>query len=242
MPLTLLPQRADLAVGVPRSFVGSGGLPPYSYRLEGKGGIDAASGIYTAPRELPRKPQDQQATIIVTDANGDEAEADVYICTPMVLLCRILQKELALPDGRVYLWDQKINSPTDLGLFIAISALNPKCYSNINRFDPATNAQLQQSSWVCQMDVDIISQGPEARDRKEEVVMSLNSQYSVQQQDLNSFSIGVIPTAIRNLSEIDGGAIPYRFNFSVNLMYTVTKNQAAEYFDTFEPSELSVDP
>lgn len=239
--LTIAPAFAELAQGVPRNFSGFGGVEPYAYTLSGVGAIDAASGTYTAPATLPRA-KDQVATVIVTDANGDTAEADVYICTPLQLLGRIIQRELGLQEGHVYLWDQKINEPKNEGLFIAISALNPKCYANTNTFNPATNAQEQSSSWATGVDIDIISRGPEARDRKEEVVMALKSQYSVQQQELNSISIASIPTAIRNLSELDGTAIPYRFNFSVNLLYNIKKIQAAAYMDTFPAPTVSVDP
>lgn len=247
MPLQLLPIRADLAPGVPRPFSAAGGTPPYVFSLEGKGSIvpdtvDTENCLYRSPEYFPEDVRDQIATLVVTDSTGATAESEIAIGSPLILLCKIIQRELNLNEGRVYLWDQKINAPEDKGLFVAISALVPKLYGNVNRFNPATNAQEQQSSWSTQVEIDIISKGSEARDRFPEVAMALNSQYSVQQQELNSFSIGIIPTAIRNLSGIDGAAIPYRFNFSVNLMYTVTKKQSAEYFDTFEDPEILVDP
>lgn len=242
MPLTLLPEIAELAICAPMPFGAFGGTPPYVYSLaSGYGTIDPATGFYTAPSIQP-DPRAQPTIVEVTDANGDTAESEIFICTALQLLGRIIQRELGLEEGRVYLWDQKINAPTDKGLFIAISALSPKCYANINKFNPDTQNQEQQSSWATDVDVDIISRGPEARDRKEEVVMALKSQYSEQQQERNSFAIASIPTAIRNLSEIDGTAIPYRFNFSLRLLYTVKKIQPAGYMDTFPTPTVLVDP
>jgi hypothetical protein len=238
--LAISPSIAELAVGVPRPMAAFGGTPPYTFTLVGAGNFNASTLIYTAPSVQPEP--NAQPILRVVDDVGDEAEAEIFICTPLQLLGRIIQREMGLSDGRVYLWDQKINAPTDKGLFIAISALNPKAYANINKFNYVTNRQEQSSNWATGVDIDIISRGPEARDRKEEVVMALKSQYSLQQQELNSFSIASLPTAIRNLSEIDGAAIPYRFNFSVNLLYNVRKIQPAEYFDTFETPELLVDP
>jgi hypothetical protein len=241
MSLSILPAVADLAVGVPRNFQAFGGTPPYSYSLRGKGSLDVV-GNYVAPAVLPREVKEQVAVITVTDAANATASAEVFICSPLLLLGKIIQRELGLFDGRVFLWDQKINSPTDQDMWVAISALSPKCYSNRNYFNPLTNMQEQQSSWCTDVDVDIISRGPEARDRKEEVVMALKSQHAVQQMELNSFSVSQIPSSIRNLSEVDGAAIPYRFNFSVKLLYNVKKIQPAAYFDTFEASEVLVDP
>ncbi len=239
--LTLAPAIAELAVGVPRSFLASGGLEPYVYSLiTGAGSIDS-DGVYTAPNVVPA-PDAAPVIVCVTDANGNKAESEVLVCRPVELLGLIIQRELGLRDGSVRLWDQKLNAPGDKGLFVVLSELTPKCYANMNEFNPATNAQEQSSNWVCAIDVDIISRGNEAMTRKEEVVMALKSQYSLQQQELNGFSIAQIPTAIRNLSQIDGAAIPYRFNFSVNLLYNVKKIQPAEYFDVFETPELVVDP
>lgn len=246
MTLQIAPAYAELAAGVPRNFQWSGGTPPYQARLTGEGQFsledNLVAGNYVAPFPQPQDVRKQVATITVTDSLGASVEADIFICTPLQLLGRILQRELGLDEGRVYLWDQKINAPTDSGLFIAISALAPKCYSNRNYFNSETDNQEQGSSWATDVDIDIISRGPEARDRKEEVVMALASQYSVQQQELNSFSIAQIPTSIRNLSEIDGAAIPYRFNFSVKLLYNVKKIQPAAFFDTFEDAEVLTDP
>ncbi len=241
MSLILFPPIVEVAVGVPKTVGAFGGVPPYSFSLDGVGSFDETTLVYTAPNALPNG-KDQVAILSVQDANGDTADSEIFICTPLQLMGRIIQRELGLQEGRVYFWDQKINAPTDQGLFIAISALTPKCYSNRNVFNPATNAQDQSSSWATDVDVDIISRGPEARDRKEEVVMALKSQYSIQQQELNSFSLASIPTSIRNLSEIDGAAIPYRFNFSVKLLYNVQKIQPAEYFDTFLAPTVLVDP
>lgn len=242
MATRLLPTFAELAVSVPRPFVASGGTGPYTIELiSGAGTWNNSTLTYTAPSTLPSA-RDAPIILRATDANGVQAESEIFVCTALQLLGRIIQREMGLEDGRVYLWDQKINEPKNQGLFVAISAVSPKPYANVNRFVPATNEQEQQSCWATEVDVDIISRGTEARDRKEEVVMALASQYSVQQQELNSFSIATITSSIRNLSEVDGTAIPYRFNFSLKLLYNVRKIQPAAYFDTFEAPTILVDP
>jgi hypothetical protein len=94
---------------------------------------------------------------------------------------------------------------------------------------------VQTLNMMAQIDIDIISRGPDARDRKEEVIMALNSNYSQAQQEINSFYVGKIPAGSRfmNLSMVDGTAIPYRYKISVNIQYTVSKTIAVPYFNTF---------
>jgi hypothetical protein len=45
-----------------------------------------------------------------------------------------------------------------------------------------------------------------------------------------------------NLSMIDGDAIPYRFNISVNMQYFVRKVKAVAYFDDFADVEVTTEP
>lgn len=94
------------------------------------------------------------------------------------------------------------------------------------------------------LDIDIISRGPEARDRKEEIILALNSIYAQSQQEGNSFYIGKLPPSARfvNLSNIDGAAIPYRFRISVNLQYAFVKSKAIDYFDTFSTVQETIQP
>jgi hypothetical protein len=91
------------------------------------------------------------------------------------------------------------------------------------------------------LDLDIISRGPDARDRKEEVVMAFNSTYAQQQQEINSFYIGKLPPGAKfiNLSEIDGAAIPYRYRISTVLQYTVTKTTPIQYYSSFSDSIIT---
>jgi hypothetical protein len=74
------------------------------------------------------------------------------------------------------------------------------------------------------------------------VLLALGSIYAEQQQELNSFKIGQIPSGFMNLSEIDGSAIPYRFNIVCTIQYFVQKTNPVGYFDTFQDPAITVDP
>jgi len=233
------PLRVALAVGVPLPFAGSGGTGPYTFSiLSGGGSINPGTGLFTAPLTPG------QTVVRVTDSLLTTADAPVLVGTPLQLLCDILQTELGLADGRVYQWDQKINSPTDNDLFLALSVLNCKPFSNTREYDGSGAGLdvIQSTNFSATIQIDVISRGIAARDRKEEVLLALNSVYAEQQQELNSFRVFPLSQSFVNLSGIDGAAIPYRFSISVNMQYAVVKTKAVPYFDTFAAASVSTDP
>ena len=194
--LTLSQSFTAIGPNVTASFLGVGGQRPYSYAVVagGAGGtINSRTGIYTAPAIASASPTQVSDTITITDAASATASSSILIGTPLILFCDIIQQGLGLADGRVYLWDQKINMPTDYSMFVVVSVGLSKPFANT--LDYSTNnsgglSQIQSVNVYDLLDIDIISRGPEARDRKEEVIMALNSTYAAQQMAANSFYIG----------------------------------------------------
>lgn len=247
--MTLVLTQSATAVGpsITASFLGVGGSgsPVYSVLPGGAGGtIDASTGVYTAPNTVSPDPVELYDTIQVDD--GGIATAQILVGTPLLLFCDILQRELGLANGRVYLWDQKIMQPSDSDLYIAVSVPLCRPFSNVNRpdVDGSDLAQAQVVNMLATVDIDIISRGPAARDRKEEVILALNSVYAQKQQEANSFYVGKIPPhgGFRNLSDIDGAAIPYRYKITVLMQYAFFKMRDAPYMDNFETVDVVTNP
>lgn len=231
-----------ITYGVTSSFQGYGGVEPYVYSVQagGAGGtIDPDTGIYTAPQTIPQNPKNSIDTIIVTDDNGDTAQATILITSPLGLFCDIIQKELGLANGRVYLWDQKIMQPTDNGVYVAVGVLTSEPFGNTNKQSSSGSLEILSTNIKSTLSIDVISRGPEALYKKDELVLALNSTYAQSQQEANRFYIGKLTPRFLNLSPVDGAAIPYRFNVTVNIQYYVNKIKEIPYFDTFEVTETT---
>lgn len=239
MSLSLTQNYTAIVPGRSAYFLALGGVAPYTYSViaGGAGGsINSSSGAYTAPPTMTAYPASSlYDTIQVIDAMSATATAQILVGTAIFLFCEVIQNQMGLANGRVYVWDQKIFQPTDSGLYVAVSVMSPKPISNIVEYDGSGSGlnSVQTVNMYAIVDIDIFSRGPAARDQKELVIAALNSVYAQQQQEANSFYIGKISTNFINLSHVDGAAIPYRFKISVALQYMVKKILAVPYFDNF---------
>lgn len=157
------------------------------------------------------------------------------------IFASVLKREMSLGADQIYFWDQKIIIPKDNRLYVAISELSCKPFSNIRETVAITGGLTERltTNFKTTLQVDILSRSAEARTRKEEVILALNSTYSIQQQEANSMMIAKISSGFNNLSEIDGAAIPYRFNILVNIQYAVQKTKAIDYYDDFTDEVLT---
>jgi hypothetical protein len=229
--LSLIQIVTAISPNLQASFGASGGTPPYVFSVEpgGAGGtIDPSTGIYTAPAVTGVD------TVEVTDATTATAAAIIGVCNPLELFCDIIANQMGLAQGQVYLWDQKITPPTDSRLYVAVGVVNIKPYGT-SRSQNLDGSVTQQINFAGPVSIDIFSRGPDARDRKEEIILALNSIYSESQCEVNSLYIAPISSNFANLSELDGPAIPYRFNISVVIKYVSTKTVMVPYFNTFSP-------
>lgn len=247
--MALVLNQSVTAVGVnsPASFVATGGVAPYVYSVipgGPSGTINSSTGFYKGPTTASSDPKKAYETILVTDSLGATATAQILVGTSLVLFCDIIQNGMGLSNDQIWLWEQKIFQLQDSRLYIVVSVPACEPFANINQPNPITGSfnQVQSVNMLAHLQVDIISRGPEARDRKEEVVLALNSVYSEQQQEANSFFVSRLNYKFINLSNLDGAAIPYRYSISLQMQYMVTLTKPAPYFGTFNVPSITDDP
>lgn len=245
--LTLTGGTFALCPGNSTQVLGVGGAGSYQYFVlpGGAGGtIDRTTGRYTAPHFLSGEPDTMSDTVQVRDAQGAEAHKTMLVGSALMLLCDIIQMEMGLEAGQVYIYNQKIDIPTDSKLYIAVGIETCKPYTNMLIPSGAGTGlhSIQQTNFMATCSVDILSRGVQARDRKEEVIMALQSIYAQSQQETNGFYVAKLSTAFVNLSQVDGAAIPYRFNISINLQYAVRKVKSVPYFNTFSGPTVTSEP
>ena len=227
-------------------FGASGGVAPYVFTLEpdGAGGtIDPATGKYTAPSTINTDAQKTIDTIKVTDDVGDFETSQIFICSPLEMLCDIIRKEMELNEGQVHIFDQKFTVPNDSRIYVSVGELSEKPFAKSKKQEVIAGKlyEVQTENFRLISNVDIYSKSTEALYRKSEAAMAINSDYAIRQQEANNFHIAPLTGQMNNISEIDGSGIPYRFNFSVTMKFAKSKVKLIPYYDTFETPSVETE-
>ena len=217
-------------------FQESGGIGPYIYSIVSGGPIGSidSNGLYTAPPYMSGID-----TVMVKDATLATATCPISIRKPIGLVCDIIQTKMNLSSGRVYIYNNKINEPTDNGIFISVGVLNSKIVGNTSYID-STMVENQSVTIFDTLEINLISRDQSAMWRQGDLIMALGSNYSQQQQEINNFKIGRIPTSFVNISGIDGAAIPYRYNLNISMQYMTMNINNVGYYDTFTTPTVTI--
>lgn len=233
--LELLYNTLAMGPGISSSYQGSGGTPPYTYSVIPdasfpSGGSINSNGLYIAG------PIQGVDVIRVTDSLGITAEQTIQVLFPLELFANIIAVEMGLQSDQVYIYNQKIKPIADSRLYIAIGISFDKHFGNSTKAEPTADGMVvvQSTNVQSNLSIDIISRGDDARNRRYEIVLALNSIYSQTQQELNSFKVGNVPQNFNNLSKEEGAAIPFRFNINVFVQYFIKKVKPVAYYDTFQ--------
>lgn len=140
---------------------------------------------------------------------------------------------MALQDGQVMIYNQKKMIPPTSDLWVVVGFLSVKPFGIQRKFNNGISYQAVNMYGL--VSIEIQSHGPQAMERKEEIMIALSSHYAQALQERYGFHIGRIPTApVANLSEQEGAAIPYRYNYTYGVQYKVEKQKEIEYYNTFE--------
>lgn len=247
MSLSISQSVTAISPGPTTGFLASGGTAPYTYSVlaGGAGGsIGSSSGVYTPPAAVNSNPALAYDTIQVVDSHSPprSATASILVTNALGLVADIIQNQLSLDNAHIYFWDQKIFQPNDSSLYVVVGVLRDKVFGNSTEHVSTDEGLFanQYCNVMATLSIDLVSRSSEARDRKEEVILALQSDYAQSQMETNSFSIGRLPIGFVNLSVQDGAAIPYRFNINVNIQYTTIKTVSVPYFSTFDQPSVVI--
>jgi len=158
------------------------------------------------------------------------------------VLADIITKELSLTpattepkDNRVFIYNQDFVIPTYDDMFIVLSESPGKVIANVNRYvgEGVDTKEVQDLIMQREIGIDIMSKNSEARNRKEELLLALTSNYSQQKQEENGFRIFGHSFSFVDISENEGAARITRYRASVFLHVKYSKEKAVDYYSQF---------
>lgn len=163
----------------------------------------------------------------------------------------ILLQELSLPtsygtvNGKVvpsvYIVAPNISLGTTDKLQIGIQSIGSKIVSNHVRsvFVPSstggadTMTQYNEATIDDNLQIDISSKNSDARTRRHEVFMALNSYFSKQLQEKYGFRIFGLPSGFMNTSGADGGSTIYRYSITFQCQYMRVYSRTVVGYDYY---------
>lgn len=157
------------------------------------------------------------------------------------IIINILANRMNLdPSNQIWLQDQNRKIPPDNKLYVVVGMVDAKIMCNTSSMitqtidDVPTEYEVDEVMMCEYTQIDILSRSNQALFRKPEVVASLGSIYSKQQQELNNFKIFRIPQSFVNTSSAEGGSLINRYTIVVPcfIKYTYT-TLLGDYYDDF---------
>jgi hypothetical protein len=145
----------------------------------------------------------------------------------------IIVEEMNMADDRVNVYNSRFVIPNDKYLFIGIDYKYTKVIGAKSETAQGTDF-IEKQGLVTQEHYAIIlfSRNMDALNRKEEAVMALGSIYARQQGDAYGFSIARIGQ-IKDLSDLEGAAILWRYEIDVVMFCRYEKIKTVPWYGTF---------
>lgn len=154
----------------------------------------------------------------------------------------IIRNQMAIPQQNIWIQSQNRKIPpqsTELYCIVGVTDFKP--ISSKSRWLPDTQQEEQVVYGRANVQVDLMSRSNEARTRRAEVLMALNSFYSKNVQDENCFRIFELPRAFVNTSRLEGGSDINRFTLIIPTMISEVKLMTFDYYDKFRGQIWSED-
>lgn len=147
----------------------------------------------------------------------------------------IIRSQVNMPQQNIWIQSQNRKiPPQSQELYCVVGVTNFKPISSKSRWDGETLTEKQIIYGRADVQIDLMSRSNEARIRRGEILMALNSYYSKNVQDKNCFRIFELPTVFINTSRLEGGSDINRFTLIIPTMVSEVKEVAFDYYDKFQ--------
>lgn len=162
----------------------------------------------------------------------------------------IIRKEMNLNQQNIWIHSQNRKiPPQSQELYVTVGCVDFLPISSKSRFkmvdatqtEPEYGTEVQTVYGRASVQIDILSRSREARIRRAELLMALNSYYSKEVQDKYQFRIFELPTRFLNTSSLEGGSEINRFSLIIRAMISEDKEKTTSYYDTFNAQILAED-
>lgn len=154
---------------------------------------------------------------------------------PIKVIADIICHKLNLPTNRVFLFNSINELPKDDGLYVVLQQTEFPPFGVKTEYKEirGTYTEVQSYMTKCMITVSLVSKNTEARTRRYEANLALNSTYSQQMQEKYGFHIAKC-SPVANRSFLEASSRLYRFDTEVTVITAYTKADTVDYYNQFD--------
>lgn len=158
------------------------------------------------------------------------------------ILKTIIDRQLNMPQGRVWAYNGTQDLPKDNNLFIILSFMQRNPYSNTSKYKstPQGLQEVQSVNAAEDVLISLLSRNTDARDRAFEIPMALKSAFSQYIQEKNKIHISTIGE-VGDASFLEASSRLNRWDITCRVIRTYEKVQDIDYYDKF-PNTSKFEP
>ena len=159
---------------------------------------------------------------------------------PVAILIDIIRTYLNLTNDQIWQYNQARVIPNTSGSFVVVSYEASKPYSTSRNYSIVGTNYLETTTLQAEemYSIEIFSRDSSARLNKEQIILALASNYSIQQQELYNFRIASVAERINNISSQDGGSMLNRFVIDTRLITWYQNTQSVNYFNRYPTTQI----
>lgn len=152
----------------------------------------------------------------------------------------IIRTEMGLNQQNIWIHSQNRKiPPQSMELYVTVGCVDFLPISSKSQYNPDEDTEVQTVYGRASVQIDILSRSLEARQRRAELLMALNSFYSKEIQEKHQFRIFELPARFINTSSLEGGSEINRFSLIIRAMISQDKVKSSAYYDTFNATIIS---
>lgn len=153
------------------------------------------------------------------------------------ILKQIIDKEMDMPENRVWAYNADMDLPKDSGLFIILFLKEQKPFANNSRYVSTAEGMEERQTINIKEEITIslVSKNQDARNRAYEAILALNSLTSRQLQAQNKIHIAILGDAF-DASFLEGASMLNRWDIRIRVLRAYDKIRVLnsnEYYDKF---------
>lgn len=152
----------------------------------------------------------------------------------LTLVCDVLKQQMSLSADQIWIYNQKINIPKDSRLYVIVSQVSARQYAvgKKHSYSPTVTSTTHQNVQEV-VRVDLLSVGPDALNRSQEVIGALSSDYAEEIANANGLRFARMPLSVTDTSAAEVTRQLYRMTIEFNVLRAYTQTKTAAYYDTF---------